>query len=192
MPLCDTVLVVQLREVLRGHQNRSSKLVSLRLTQAIRLHCAARFCALKRNGARMEDAMRESERCSAAITTLPGARAFIDILAEHDQLTRGTAETFSTVHFRMRPDAKMEEFRVVAHHLLHHVDDGKIRLIKADARELLGGLSSSAFYVWKKNPERVLEVDRITRISYLIGLYKDVHILYCDQLAAGWESLANT
>jgi hypothetical protein len=34
-----------------------------------------------------------------------------------------------------------------------------------DARELLGGLSSSTFYEWKKNPERVLEVDRITRIS---------------------------
>src|SRR5450830_1330445 len=38
-----------------------------------------------------------------------------------------------------------------------------------DARELLGGLSSSTYYEWKKNPARVLEVDRITRISYLLG-----------------------
>ena len=47
-----------------------------------------------------------------------------------------------------------------------------------DARELLGGLSSSAFYEWKKNPDRLLEVDRITRISYLLGIYKALHILW--------------
>jgi hypothetical protein len=60
-----------------------------------------------------------------------------------------------------------------------------------DARELLGGLSSSAFYEWKKNPERVLEVDRITRISYLIGIYKALHILYGDKLADEWVGLPN-
>jgi hypothetical protein len=61
-----------------------------------------------------------------------------------------------------------------------------------DARELLGGLSSSAFYEWKKNPNRVLEVDRITRISYLIGIYKSLHILYGDKLADEWISLPNS
>lgn len=60
-----------------------------------------------------------------------------------------------------------------------------------DARELLGGLSSSAFYEWKKNPDRVLEVDRITRISYLISIYKALHILYGDKLADEWVSLPN-
>jgi hypothetical protein len=60
-----------------------------------------------------------------------------------------------------------------------------------DARELLGGLSSSAFYEWKKNPERVLEVDRITRISYLLGIYKSLHIIYGDKLADEWVALAN-
>jgi len=60
-----------------------------------------------------------------------------------------------------------------------------------DARELLGGLSSSAFYEWKKNPDRVLEVDRITRISYLIGIYKALHILYGDKLADEWVTLPN-
>jgi hypothetical protein len=60
-----------------------------------------------------------------------------------------------------------------------------------DARELLGGLSSSAFYEWKKNPGRVLEVDRITRISYLLGIYKALHILYGDQLADEWINLPN-
>ncbi len=66
------------------------------------------------------------------------------------------------------------------------------RLRDEDARELLGGLSSSTFYEWKKNPERVLEVDRITRISYLIGIYKALHILYGDQLADAWVTLPNS
>ncbi len=61
-----------------------------------------------------------------------------------------------------------------------------------DARELLGGLSSSTFYEWKKNSDRVLEVDRITRISYLIGIYKALHILYGDVLADQWVTLPNT
>ena len=65
------------------------------------------------------------------------------------------------------------------------------RLRDEDARELLGGLSSSAFYEWKKNPDRLLEVDRITRISYLIGIYKALHILYGDKLADEWVSLPN-
>jgi hypothetical protein len=61
-----------------------------------------------------------------------------------------------------------------------------------DARELLGGLSSSSFYEWKKNPARILEVDRITRISYLLGIYKALHILYGDKLADEWVHLPNT
>lgn len=61
-----------------------------------------------------------------------------------------------------------------------------------DARELLGGVSSSAFYEWKKNPDRLLEVDRITRISYLLGIYKALHILYGDKLADEWVHLPNS
>jgi len=60
-----------------------------------------------------------------------------------------------------------------------------------DACVLLGGLSSSAYYEWKKKPARVLEVDRITRISYLIGIYKALHILYGDDLADRWVNLPN-
>lgn len=60
-----------------------------------------------------------------------------------------------------------------------------------ESRDLLGGLSSSAFYEWKKNPDRVLEVDRLTRISYLIGIYKALHILYGDRLADEWVRLPN-
>ena len=61
-----------------------------------------------------------------------------------------------------------------------------------DARQLLGGLSSSAWYEWKKNKARTLEVDCITRISYLLGIYKALHILYGDKLADEWISLPNS
>ena len=60
-----------------------------------------------------------------------------------------------------------------------------------DARELLGGLPSSSFYALKKNPNKILDVDRITRISYLIGIYKALHILYGDTLADKWLKLPN-
>ena len=82
---------------------------------------------------------------------------------------------------RLSKSALMGFFKLVA---AWHLRD-------EDARELLGGLSSSTFYEWKKNPDRVLEVDRITRISYLLGIYKSLHIIYGDKLADEWISLAN-
>lgn len=61
-----------------------------------------------------------------------------------------------------------------------------------EARELLGGVSSSAFYEWKKTPPRALDMDRITRISYLVGIFKALHIIYGDPLADRWISMPNT
>lgn len=66
------------------------------------------------------------------------------------------------------------------------------RLRDDDARHLLGGISASSYYEWKRNPERVLEVDRITRISYLLGIYKALHLLHGDELADEWVHLPNT
>ena len=66
------------------------------------------------------------------------------------------------------------------------------KLRDEDARELLGGLASSTWYEWKKNPQRLLDVDRITRVSYLVGIYKSLHILYGDALADRWVSLPNS
>ena len=61
----------------------------------------------------------------------------------------------------------------------------------ADARELLGGVSNSVFYEMKKNPNRILDADRITRISALIGIFKGLNILYPEDLADAWITLAN-
>jgi hypothetical protein len=52
-----------------------------------------------------------------------------------------------------------------------------------DARVLLGGVSNGPFYDMKKNPDRVLDADRLVRISYLIGIFKALNILYSEKLA---------
>jgi hypothetical protein len=44
----------------------------------------------------------------------------------------------------------------------------------------------------KKNPDRVLDTDRLTRISYLIGIFKALNILYSDKLADKWVQLPNS
>lgn len=60
-----------------------------------------------------------------------------------------------------------------------------------DARALLGGVSNGPFYEMKRIPERVLDGDRLTRISYLIGIFKALRILHSDDLADEWVRLPN-
>ena len=60
-----------------------------------------------------------------------------------------------------------------------------------DARALLGGVTNGPFYEWKRNPDRVIDTDRLTRISYLIGIFKALHILHGRRLADQWIQLPN-
>jgi hypothetical protein len=61
-----------------------------------------------------------------------------------------------------------------------------------DARSLLGGVSNGPYYTWKKQPERLLDADVLTRISYLIGVFKALNILYGEKLADEWVRLPNS
>lgn len=61
-----------------------------------------------------------------------------------------------------------------------------------DARALLGGVTNGPFYEMKRNPDRVLDADRLTRISYLIGIYKALQILHGRPLADEWVALPNS
>ncbi len=61
-----------------------------------------------------------------------------------------------------------------------------------DARALLGGISNGPYYNWKKKPGRLLDADVLTRISYLIGIFKALNILYGEKLADEWVRLPNT
>jgi hypothetical protein len=61
-----------------------------------------------------------------------------------------------------------------------------------DARALLGGVSNGPFYEMKRDPDRVLDVDRLTRVSYLIGIFKALRILHSETLADQWVHLPNS
>jgi hypothetical protein len=61
-----------------------------------------------------------------------------------------------------------------------------------DAKVLLGGLSNGPYYEMKKDADRVLDTDRLLRISYLIGIFKALNILYSKKLAVEWVRLPNS
>jgi len=66
------------------------------------------------------------------------------------------------------------------------------KLRDEDARALLGGVSNGPFYEMKRNPDRTLDTDRLTRISYLIGIFKALGILHSEPLADAWVQRPNT
>jgi hypothetical protein len=61
-----------------------------------------------------------------------------------------------------------------------------------DARALLGGVTNGPFYEMKRNPNRLVDADRLTRVSYLIGIYKALRILHSPALANQWIHLPNS
>jgi len=84
---------------------------------------------------------------------------------------------------RLSPSALKAFFNIVE---LWHVRD-------EEARRLLGGVSNGPYYEMKKTPEgRVLDADKLLRISYLIGIFKALNILHSEALADDWVRLPNT
>lgn len=72
----------------------------------------------------------------------------------------------------------------------HLADRWKLRI--ADQRRLLGDPPESTFYKWKRLQEGTLGRDTLERISYLLGIWKDLQILFPDpQQADGWVHRAN-
>ena len=62
-----------------------------------------------------------------------------------------------------------------------------------DARALLGGVSNGPYYELKRAAAgKLLESDRLLRISYLIGIFKALHSLHSRALADQWVQLPNT
>ena len=57
---------------------------------------------------------------------------------------------------------------------------------------LLGVTARSTFFKWKKDEDGHLSVDTLERISYLLGIFKALHILLPDDEAAdSWIKRAN-
>lgn len=66
------------------------------------------------------------------------------------------------------------------------------RVRDQDARALLGGVTNGPYYQMKRAPDRLLDADRLTRISLLVGIFKALHVLYSEDLADRWIQLPNT
>lgn len=60
------------------------------------------------------------------------------------------------------------------------------------ARQLLGGVSNGVYYQLKRGQKKVLDQDKLTRISLLIGVFKALNILYSRKLADTWINLENS
>ncbi|MEO7190758.1 MAG: antitoxin Xre/MbcA/ParS toxin-binding domain-containing protein [Vicinamibacterales bacterium] len=61
-----------------------------------------------------------------------------------------------------------------------------------DARLLLGGVTNGPYYDMKRDPDRLLDVDRLTRVSLLIGIFKALGVLHSSTVADQWVRLPNT
>jgi hypothetical protein len=68
------------------------------------------------------------------------------------------------------------------------------KVVDEEARMLLNDVSNGTYYQLKANPgsAKPLDKDRLTRISYLIGIYKALNILYSQRLADQWMRLPNS
>ena len=87
-----------------------------------------------------------------------------------------------SVRERLSPAALKAFFNIAA----------RWKLRDEDARALLGGVSNGPFYEMKRNPDRTLETDRLTRISYVIGIFKALGVLHSEALADGWVQRPNS
>lgn len=61
-----------------------------------------------------------------------------------------------------------------------------------DARALLGGVTNGPYYEMKRNPDRTLDADRLTRVSYVIGIFKALGLLHSEALADAWVQRPNS
>ncbi len=61
----------------------------------------------------------------------------------------------------------------------------------AQTADLLGGISLSTLRRWRREPPEDLGVDGLTRASYLLGIYRALHVILDDENADRWMTLPN-
>ena len=66
------------------------------------------------------------------------------------------------------------------------------KLKNEQAMALLGGISNGKFHELKRHRKTPLSQDELTRISYLVGIFKSLNILFSAKLANQWVRLPNT
>ena len=107
-----------------------------------------------------------------------------------------TTQSYPTTHYEITPLTDLSD-----HAERERISSGAIRAFfnivalwkirDNDARRLLGGISNGAYYALKKGSDRPLDEDKLRRISYLIGIFKALNILYSEELADCWMQLPN-
>jgi hypothetical protein len=91
--------------------------------------------------------------------------------------------TSAAARERLSPAALKAFFNITEHWKVR--DEG--------ARALLGGVTNGPYYEMKKQAAgRVLDADKLLRISYLVGIFKALNILHGSALADEWVQLPNT
>lgn len=58
------------------------------------------------------------------------------------------------------------------------------QLSVAEQLQLLGLQSRSTYYKWRRDPQARLPRDTLERLSYLLGIYKALQLLFPDPVAA--------
>jgi hypothetical protein len=96
-----------------------------------------------------------------------------------------------TPHINLSSKAERERLSFSAQQAFFNIMD-RWTIRDEDARALLGGLSNGPYYKWKRAPARLLDTDVLTRISYLVGIFKALNIIYGEKLADEWVRLANS
>ena len=110
---------------------------------------------------------------------MPQASAYPKTLYEP---SLGIDLTSSVELERVSPAAVRTFFKIMEHWKVRDVE----------GRMLLGGVSNGRFYAMKKKRDGRLDADRLIRISYLIGIFKALNILYSERLADEWIQLPNS
>jgi len=59
-------------------------------------------------------------------------------------------------------------------------------------RLLLGSPGRTTFFEWKKKKMGHLSRDTLDRLSYILGIYKALHLLFSDQTAQRWLKQPNS
>lgn len=93
---------------------------------------------------------------------------------------------------KRKPDISDKEIRAVAIEAFFNIAE-IWKLTTAQCQNLLGlSQNSSCYFKWKKEKSGILSVDQLDRISYIVGIYKALRIIFSDENQANaWISKPN-
>jgi hypothetical protein len=103
-------------------------------------------------------------------------------MTEHSSRIAGHEPKYDAPAAPLAPVALRAFFRMA--------EQWKLRI--ADQRKLLGDPPESTFYKWKREGDGTLSRDTLERVSYLLGIWKSLQILFPDPAQAdAWLAKPN-